>query len=214
MAIFVETISATSFEVYGGLTACSAYLLGSSSAGAGAFRALTSPDDQVRRLVDATRYIDTQFWQGLATGLAGGTATTLSFPRTGLTDVSGAPLDATNVPREVVSAAFEMAAILASDPEAASAVDNGSNVQSLGAGPARISFFRPTSEQDGNATALPTVIDRLLGRWRAAASAAAAFAGFAGGVNPVSNFRTSCSFCGSASTCRCGEQRRDIRWPL
>jgi hypothetical protein len=212
MAIFVETIGTTSFEVYGGVTACTAYLLGSASAGATAFRALATADDQVRRLVDASRYIDEQYWQGVATALAGGTPTTLQFPRTGLTDVAGQPLDATNVPGVVVTAAFEMAAILAGDPDAAAAADQGSNVSSLGAGPARIAFFRPTSPADGNATVLPTVVDRLIGRWRAGARAAAS--GMATGINPVSNFRSaSCSWC-SSSPCSCSNQRPDRTWPL
>lgn len=211
MSIFTETLTgdATPFEVYGGLAACAHYLLGAPGRGPAAFLAL-SADNQKRRLIGGTRYVEQQFWQGVATGLAGGVATTLSFPRTGLTDVTGAPLDATNVPSVVPQAVFEMTAILSVNQEAGADADSGSNVSSLGAGPARISFFRPTSPDDGNATVLPTVVDRLIGRWRAAAGASAVFAGFAS-ANPCSDFG-SCRC--STSPCCCGSQRRDIRWPL
>lgn len=215
MTIFVELLTgdATGFEVYGGLAACAHYLLAAVGDGPAAFR-IAAPDDQKRALITATRFIDSQFWQGLATRLAGGTPTTLQFPRTGLTDVTGAPLDATNVPAQVVTAAFELAALISADPDIVAAVDSGSNVKALGAGPARIEFFRTTSLEDGNATTLPTVIDRLIGRWLAAASPGASFAGIATGVNPCSDFRSpSCSRCGS-SPCRCGSFRRDVRWPL
>lgn len=170
MAIFTETISSVPFEVYSGVTGVANYLLGSSSKGAAAFRLLAA-DDQKRRVIDATRYLEEQRWQGTATGLAGGTPTTLQFPRSGLTDLAGAPADATNVPAALVAAVAEMAAILSTDTEAASSVDSGSNLQSLGAGPARLSFFRPTSALDGTASVMPTVINRLIGRWLAASAA-------------------------------------------
>lgn len=213
MAIFTETIGTdlTPFEVYGGLTACTHYLLASGDDGAVAFRAAAA-DDQKRALVGATRYIDGFFWSGVATGLAGGTPTTLQFPRSGLTDAYGAALDATNVPSQVVSAAFEMAAILVVDPTAASNADQGSNVASLGAGPASLSFFRPTSAQLGTASVMPTVVDRLIGRWLA--SSQAAVAGFISGTNPCSDF-SMCTSCGcSMSTCCCSAGRRDVTWPV
>src|ERR1043165_1320034 len=162
MSIFTELVSGatTPREVYGGLTAAVDYLAASADDAAAAFRA-PDTDGQKRALIGATRYIDSFYWLGVATGLAGGTPTTLQFPRTGLTDTQSQPLDATNVPPQVVNAAFEMAAILAADPSAASNVDQGSLVSSLGAGPASLSFFRPTSVQAGNATVLPTGGDRL-----------------------------------------------------
>lgn len=200
MAIHLETIGGVDFEVYGGVTAIANYLLGSSSAGAAAFRGLGS-DDQKRRLIDATRYIDEQRWQGAATALAGGTATTLQFPRTGLTDLAGASLDATNVPAALIAAVSEMSAVLAIDTEAASAVDTGSNVQSLGAGPASLSFFRPTSAQDGTATTMPVVVNRLIGRWLASAAAARIGGIITGTSSPCSdNFGP--------------DSGRTVRWPL
>jgi hypothetical protein len=213
VTIFIELIAGddAGYEVYGGAAACAHYLRAALGDGPVAFRAL-SADDQVRTLVMATRYIDSQPWQGTATGFAAGAVTSLQFPRAGLTDVDGAPLDVSAVPRLVEQAAFEMAAILAADPTVAAAVDSGSNVQSLGAGPARISFFRPTSAGDGNASVLPPAVDRLIGRWRAAAGTGAVLAGFVSGSSSASNFST-CGTCGLSSCC-CAEQRRDVWCPL
>lgn len=213
MTIFLETIGSdpTGFEVYGGLAACAHYLLGSSSDAAAAFRQLV-PDDQKRRLIDATRFVDQQFWQGTATGTAGGEPTTLVFPRTGLTDLNGQPLDATNVPTLVVSAAFELTALAAADPSVVTNTDTGSNVASLGAGPAQIAFFRPSSVADGNATVLPTVIDRLIGRWLAGVGAGAP-RGVITGASRRSDFRDGCDLC-RASPCCCSSGRRDVTRPV
>lgn len=185
MTIFTEFLTgdATGYEVYAGLAFVQHYLGGSSSAAAQAFRALgVGSDAQKQRVIEATRYVDQNYWQGTATGLAGGTPTTLAFPRSGLTDVNGAALDPTNVPKEVNEAVAELAALIALDPDTANNVDTGSNVSSLGAGPAQISFFRPQSVHDGNATVLPTLVDRLIGRWLAGAGAKISVGGFASGV--------------------------------
>lgn len=213
--IFTELVTGatTPVEVYGGLAACADYLLSSSSDGAVAFRGLEA-DDQKRRLIDATRYIDALSWMGAPTGLAGGTPTTLAFPRTGLVDAQGAPLDATNVPTLVVAAAFKMAGLIAADPSVTGNVDTGSNVESLGAGPARIAFFRPSSVLDGNATVLPTVINRLVGQWLAGAGSAVP-GGVVTGGSARNHFGVAggCRGCGFA-VCRCSDGRRDVDWPV
>lgn len=212
MAIFTVTLDgdAVPFEVYGGLPACVHYLRPASDDSAIAFKALSS-DDQGSRLIDATRYIDEMMWQGAATGLVGVDPTTLQWPRSGLTDQYGNPLDSTTVPIQVVNAAFEMAAILAGDPSASSNVDQGSNLQSMGAGGASLSFFRPTSAADGTASRLPTVVDRLIGRWLASSVSVAG--GFISGTNAHSNFLSVCDLHG-VENCGCSGQRRDVRWPV
>lgn len=213
MSIFTVAIGTDTYEVYGGLVACNSYLNGNSDDGSAAFRALEA-DDQARRLIGATRYLDSQPWVGAATGLVGATPTTLQFPRTGLADSRLLPVDSTTVPLVLVEAAFEMAAILAGDTSAAANADTGSNVQSLGAGPANLSFFRPQSIADGNATRLPTVVDRLIGRWLASGSVTVV-AGIATGVDGRSDFREeACGGCGSTSGCSCVRGVRNVRWPV
>lgn len=213
MAIFTVTIGADTVEVYGGLTALKSYLNTTVGDGATAFRALTTDDDRGRLLVASTRYIDAQIWQGAATGLAGVTATTLQFPRSGLTNLDGTALDPTNVPQALINAAFEMTALLADDSSIAAAVDSGSNVGMLRAGSAELQFFQPQSAQIGNVTSLPTPVDRLIGRWLAASSAALAqaIAGVATGLSGCSDFSTCCSIC-SCSPCCCPST--NLAWPL
>ncbi|HET9893247.1 MAG TPA: DnaT-like ssDNA-binding protein [Mycobacterium sp.] len=212
MSIFTETVGSSSVEVYGGLAAAIDYLTWNVDDGAVAFLGLDS-DSQKKRLANATRYLDQQSWAGARTGLVGATPTTLQFPRSGLTDSTGAAVDSTTVPAVVVEAAFEMAAILSGDNSAAQNADQGSNVQSLGAGPANLSFFRPQSVADGNATVLPTVIDRLIGRWLA--RNAGTVGGFATGVDGRSDFSdTGCSACGSLTGCSCFRGTPTLRWPL
>lgn len=213
MSIFTVqvTSSTTPVEVYGGVDACLEYLRYSDTDGAVAFVALDA-DGQKRKIAQATRYLDSLSWQGVPTGLAGGTPTTLQFPRTGLTDAQGAALDATDVPALFVEAVFEMTALIAADPSVTQNADTGSNVSSMGAGPASLSFFRPSSVADGNATVLPTAVDRLVGRWLA--SSAALIGGVITGGSSRSAFRDSCGTCGSVP-CTCwGSGRRDVTWPV
>jgi hypothetical protein len=170
-----------------------------------------------KTLVSATRYIDSLQWQGTSTGqvLDGDPptlrATSLSWPRTGVF-VDGVELDRFTVPVAVVEATAELAVMFLAKPTLANNADTGSLVSSLGAGPASISFFRPTTVADGTATILPTVINRLIGRFLAS-SGPPIGGGLITGASAASNFRT-CS-CGSSS-CSCGyaEQRPDRTWPL
>ncbi len=164
--------------------------------------------DATKTLVTATRFLDSFTWQGTATGVVGSLPTSLQWPRTGVY-VNGVQLDPTVVPAAIVQATFELAVMILADPGLIAQADAGSNVAELGAGPARIRFFRPSSPGDGNATRLPPQIDRLIGRFLAGAGMA--FTGMATGINPVSNFQP----CGcSVSPCGCDGQRRDVRWPL
>lgn len=175
---------------------------------------LLSDDDKGRTLATATRFIDSFQWQGTASGVVGSLPTSLQWPRSGIF-VNGVELDPTVVPPQVVQATFELAVMIADDPSLTQNVDAGSNVHSMGASGANLSFFRPTSAAEGTAPRLPPLIDRLIGRFLA--SNVAVMAGFSSGVNPCSNFRTIPSpsvdpltgdvFAGA-------EQRTDLRWPV
>ena len=208
MSLFTVTISGVTnpVEVYGGLAACKDYLGAMIGDGATAFAALTTDSDRGKYLVAATRYIDAQAWAGVADAFGG---TTLQFPRSGLLDQYGAAISDAAELVLVNQAAFELVALLAADADVQAAVDSGTNIQSMQAGSARLQFWRPTSAIDGNATMLPVAVNRLIGRWLAASSAALglATAGVATGVtfddgdsdddNPFD-----------------GDQTRNIRWPL
>ena len=172
MAIFTVAITGVTPnpEVYGGLTAATAYVGASFGATSTAWLAL-SVSQQGQTMVMATRFLDQQAWDGAATGLAGGTPTTLQFPRTGLTK-NGEDVDSTTVPPEIVQAQFELAVIIASNPDVVAAVDQGSNVSSVqGGGGVGVSFFAPATVANGTATRLPVVVQRLVGRFLAAPGA-------------------------------------------
>jgi hypothetical protein len=195
----------TPIEVYGTTQACSDYLLSSIGDGATAFAAADTNTREVL-LVAATRYIERLAWRGAPTTPPVNN-TTLSWPRTGITGV-----DPQTVPQALLNAVFELVGLIADDPGVQTAIDSGSNLQSLGAGSARLQFFRPTSADDRNATVLPQVVDQLVGQWLASAdpSIAAAIAGVASGLDGHSDFgRCTCG----CSPCCCG-RKRNVSWPL
>lgn len=168
MPIFTETVTGfAAVEVYGGLTACKAYLGPSSDAAAVAFTALDD-NEKKKKLIDATRFLERQPWIGKRTTPAVDN-TTLKWPRTNVTiyeDGETITVDDQTVPVDVVNAAFEMAALLTIDPALPSKIDQSNNIASLGAGSAQISYFAPTSVQDGTATTLPVVIEQLIAKYQ------------------------------------------------
>lgn len=164
MAIFSVTIGGNSYEVYGGLTAATTYLTAAFGPAYTAWLALGA-DDKSKTLVTATRYLDEQAWSGEATGTVPPDPTTLEWPRSGITDVSELA-----VPPEVVQAAFELAVLIAADPTLPTKTDQGSNISSVGAGGGvSVSFFSSTSAARGTAPLLPPIVQRLVGRFLAAA---------------------------------------------
>ena len=190
MAIFVVTLSGVTPdpEVYASLAVASNYVGTMLGAQADTWRAL-SPNDQARTLVMATRYIDQQGWPGTRTGLAGGTSTTLAWPRSGVTLGDGTVVDSTIVPPEVVQASIEMAVLIAADPAIVTKVDTGSNIQSVGAGGGvAVSYFNPTSAALGTATRMPTILMRLLGKFLGAAASGSSEGGFGQSGNACSDF--------------------------
>lgn len=190
MAIFTVVISGVTpnIEVYGGLTAATSYVGSLLGAQPDAWRA-QSVDNQGRTLVMATRYIDQQGWPGVRTGLAGGTPTTLAWPRSGVTLADGTVVDSTIVPPEVVQATFELAVLVASDPTITSKVDTGSNIKSVSAGGGvGVEFFNPTSMLLGTASRMPAILMRLLGKFLASAAGGSSEGGFGVSGKAFSDF--------------------------
>lgn len=214
MSLFTVAITgiASPIEVYDGLPAVDDYLNAAIGDGATAWRALIAANDadgRKRILVSATRFIDSLGWQGNPT-TPPVSSTTLQWPRTGVVIDGGTAVDPNTVPAAIQQGVEELCALIAADPSVLTQADSGSNIQSMGAGPAAMSFFRPTSLSDGNATELPTVLNRLVGRYLATAALSSALAGVASGVNSCSNF--DCSTCGCSPCCCSGS--RDITSPL
>lgn len=65
------------------------------------------------------------------------------FPRTGLVDCDGRALDSNTYPSILKAAQFELAFAMSQDPDAEIAGGTESNLRSVGAGSARVEFFRP-----------------------------------------------------------------------
>jgi hypothetical protein len=190
--IFSVTIAggSSAAEVYGGLTAAAVYIGDRLGKEYTAWRVL-STDDRGRTLVMATQFIDLQGWPGTRTGLAGGTPTTLQWPRSGVTLADGTAVDSTIVPPEFVSATFELAVLIGSDPTVVAKVDQGSNIKAANAGGGvGVDYFNPTSAALGTAPRLPQVVAMLLGKFLATASSGAAVGGFGQSGNSRSDFAT------------------------
>jgi hypothetical protein len=193
VAIFTVEITGvtTDPEVYGGLTAGLEYVGSMFAPAATAWLALSS-SQQGQTLRQATLYLDRLVWDGEATGLAGGTATTLQWSRSGVF-VDGVEVDSTVVPTDVVSAAFELAVLISAKPGLVSQVDQGSNLRMVGGGGApSVEFFAPTSAARGTANRLPYVVQQLVGKYLASPSAS-----IEGGLSGVGD---TCSSFGSSRT--------------
>lgn len=161
----IVTVDTNNIEVYGDLPTAKIYVAGLVTPAAAAWRLLLD-NEKARYMVAAKNYIDRQFWQGVPTFvLPGPVVTTLQFPRTGLLTRAGAPVDSTVVPPNVVTAEFELSVLLLADPTIVNAVNTGSNLKTIKAGPVDAEFFKPTIGILGNATKLPTVLMDLIGIW-------------------------------------------------
>ncbi|TMQ20915.1 MAG: hypothetical protein E6J91_03225 [Deltaproteobacteria bacterium] len=173
MSVFTVAIHGVSPdpEVYGGLDAATAYIGAMFGPAAAKWLAL-SPSDQGRTIRGATLYLEREPWEGKRTGLAGGTPTTLAWPRAGITLGDGTPLDAATVPVDIAHATFELAVLIAGDPALPSKVDQGSNLKLVGgAGVPTVEFFAPTSASAGTAPRLPFVVQQLVGKYLATVAA-------------------------------------------
>jgi hypothetical protein len=172
--IFTVAIGGVTYEVYGGPAAALQYVAAMMTDGALTFQGWTTAQ-QAQSLVMASRYIDRQGWQGTATAITGGStippgvATALQWPRSNVVNADGSALDPTTVPPLVVTAAFELCALIANDPNLVTYLDQSANIKGVGAGSARVDYFNPTSRMTGTATLMPPVVQALTGQWLAVA---------------------------------------------
>lgn len=143
-SVTIPTPSGTVFPVYGTQAAMLAYHNGSLGTEAAALLVATA-DQQAKALVEATRMINRQGFIDPVTTFA---------LRDAFVDAEAQPI--------FQWAAYELAPLLLSDPDLKANPTSGSNVASVGAGPAQVSFFRPTLGQTGR---FPTIIKELLGAY-------------------------------------------------
>lgn len=147
-------IGGVSFEIYGTFTAAKNYASIMHGANYAAWSAASDLIKQ-KTLVNARRYIDSFEWSDASDTFAERDALTA-----------------------FVDASYELAVMILEDSTMTQNADASSNIASLGAGSAQVSFFAPTSIQAGTATKLPPLIDRLIGQYLASEAALEAIAGF------------------------------------
>lgn len=119
--------------------------------------------DQQRALVTATRMLDRQAWQGARAG----SPQELAFPRTGLVDVDGQPVDSASVPVQIVQATYELANSLLGDAAVQTDRDTGTNIKRERQRDkvaeleteTETERFRPTA---GSAPRFPTIVQELV----------------------------------------------------
>jgi hypothetical protein len=122
--------------------------------GAANWTALTT-DAKSRALLSATRLMDKQCWIGEKTAAAN----TLDWPRTGVTDASGAAVDEDTVPNGIIYGTIELAYELSQDPTLESGSNTGSNDKRYKAGSVELELFRPGGVLGvAGITRFPTVV--------------------------------------------------------
>ncbi len=110
-----------------------------------------------RGLIEATRVFERQVWAGSKEV----PSQTLAFPRTGLLDKEGEALTGAETLVIIGEAQFEYALVLLADSDALNTRDaTGSNVKSVGAGSAKIVFFKATK-----GSRFPLTVTDLVGDW-------------------------------------------------
>lgn len=123
------------------------------------------------QLVDAGTYssADTPTSPVSTTGGGNDDATfTLTFkdqealhPRTGLTDCDGVAVDELTVAQQLEDAQVELAFELTQDTTLENKKNQGSNIKGVGAGSARVDFFR-ASNKAGESTRFPAIVQELI----------------------------------------------------
>lgn len=133
------TLGSDTFTVYGTSTGLATYANGSLTFG-DAYTSATATT-RARALVEATRLLDRQAWQGDKTD----SGQALAWPRTGVTDRLGNAVDDSTIPDDVITAAYELALAALVDAGTVKGTSTGSNIQSVNAQGVSVSFFAPVA---------------------------------------------------------------------
>lgn len=155
-------IGSQSFEGYANVGEADAWL--AASIVASNWQASTDDDKKTKCLVSATRWIDGQQWQGEPVHEFH------AFPRSGLENSLGEELPTDEIPTEVNIGCIELANELFVNPTLFTTISK-TTAKSLGAGPARIEYFRPESGVQVQ-TVFPKSVMQWLGKWLSGAGVA------------------------------------------
>lgn len=138
-------------RIYGTRAGCLGYL----GAETDEWNGVAADETLWRLLVRASRYLDLLQW----------TEDYATFAARDALDLANGALDDAAFPFR--AACYELARLALEDDSVLSAVDQGSNIQSVGAGGASVTYFSQTSAQHGTAPILPPVLLKLIGSYLA-----------------------------------------------
>lgn len=144
-------ITGTTYGTFAGATN---YIGASGADWAVAYRDLEDDDERKRKLIDATRFLNSL---GYADGYT-------DFATRDALDLGTGDGD-TAFPFR--AACYRLAGLASADADVLEVDDQGSNVRSVAAGSARVEMFNPTSAQFGTASVLPSSVLALIGPYLA-----------------------------------------------
>ncbi len=168
-------IGGTTFQVYGDRAEADTYF--TARIGAEIWTS-SSGGIKDKGLVSATRDLDRNNWINQKTVLS----QPLEFPRLNLTDKDGNDVLDNVVPLLMEEACYELALLILTDAAVQSSTGTGSNIKAVGAGSAKVEFFRPTA-----GTQLPSIVQELVGLWLEGINQAGV-GNFASGTDGESSF--------------------------
>lgn len=174
------TISGFIFEVLGEHTGAGS--LAEYAAGSLAYSAIltaASSDDQKRALVESTRILERQQYNGAKT-IAG---QALAWPRTGVTRADGTAVDPNAIPQEIIDACYELALAGLADPALFTVVSTAKNIKKLDAKGASIEYFGPAA-----GGRWPGRVGELVGQFLAGMGASTLGSSAAYGTSDCSDF--------------------------
>jgi len=149
------TLSGNTYDVHGTEAGAKAYFRGhpNPTAWDGA-----TADQRRRAHIGATRIMEGIDWTGELTAVG----QALSHPRTGMFDCEGNAIASNVTWVNVEEATYEVLLSLLEDVSLYAKTTNASNVKSVGAGSARVSFWGPGDPEGGAGSVLPPQALRLV----------------------------------------------------
>lgn len=139
-----------------------------------------SPDPEIfgASLAAAINHVTGRFgptyttWLGIGTNDQGRTLVSATDVMDGLGLVDGGvAIEHSTTIAAVQKACYELAVLIADDPDIVTLLDGSSNIERVKAGPAEVEFHNPTSVANGTAERLPHVVQQLLAPYIPARSA-------------------------------------------
>lgn len=119
-------------------------------------------DVQAQLLISAARLLEKQCWLGTRTV----ESQPMKWPRMGVVDAEGIAQSTTLMPLDLQRGQVELAFELSLDPDLEAQLSNATNISSVKAGSAQVTFFRPGGAFGTRAaTRFPTIVQEYVGQF-------------------------------------------------